>query len=90
MQNRLRKILFFHLILTYIKRQLHPLSKTERCIDRHLKLKNAYTETLSITSAMYRDSMPLCQRNLYPSRYHNFYESLKHGVTEMSDSHPDE
>lgn len=41
-------------------------------------LEKVYGETLPITTAKYKDIMSLCQKNLIPPRYHEFYKNLKH------------
>ncbi|KAF9802682.1 hypothetical protein SFRURICE_011693 [Spodoptera frugiperda] len=40
--------------------------------------KKCYDEPIIITSAKYKDLISLCQQNLIPPRYHNFYKNLKH------------
>lgn len=40
--------------------------------------KKCYDEPIMITSAKYKDLISLCQQNLIPPRYHNFYKNLKH------------
>ncbi|XP_050551786.1 uncharacterized protein LOC126911028 [Spodoptera frugiperda] len=40
--------------------------------------KKCYDEPIIITSAKYKDLISLCQQNLIPPWYHNFYKNLKH------------
>lgn len=42
------------------------------------QLGKVYGEILPITTAKYKVLMSLCQQNLIPSRYHDFYKNIKH------------
>ncbi|KAF9416660.1 hypothetical protein HW555_006090 [Spodoptera exigua] len=50
-----------------------------------LELRKAYGESLPITTAKYKDLMSLCQKNLIPPRYHDYYKNIKH-TSAMSES----
>jgi hypothetical protein len=49
-----------------------------------LQLGKVYGETLPITTAKYKDLMSLCQKNVIPPRYHEFYRDIKHTSTMLT------
>lgn len=49
---------------------------TER-LSREFQIKQAYDGELSISRNKYKDLMSLCQSNIIPEKYHNFYQNLK-------------
>ena len=44
-------------------------------------LRQAYTEQLSISSAKKQDLLKLCRSGVIPTKYYNFYDSLKTAST---------
>ncbi|CAH0691917.1 unnamed protein product [Spodoptera exigua] len=49
---------------------------TER-LSREFEIKQAYDGDLPISRNKYKDLINLCQTNIIPEKYHNFYQKLK-------------
>ncbi|KAL4713441.1 hypothetical protein ACJJTC_010426 [Scirpophaga incertulas] len=57
--------------------------------NRAFILKKAYFEPIAISKDKYRDLMNLCETGIIPTKYHEFFKTLTHGQTVISETDDD-